>query len=101
MVRAVPLLLGRSDPQKLLEAVASRWDDEPDERALAERVFEILADVACDQAVKAGGAMGIEAMKELLRRLEEAEGAEHCSHGRPSYVVLGRETFDRFFRRGR
>ncbi len=101
VIRAVPLLLGRSDPQRLLEAVASRWDDEPDERALAERVFEILADVACDQAVKAGGTMGIDAMKELLHRLEEAEGAEHCSHGRPSYVVLGRETFDRFFRRGR
>ncbi len=101
VVRAVPLLLGRSDPQKLLEAVASRWDDEPDERALAERVFEILADVACDQAVKAGAPMGIDAMKDLLRRLEETEGAEHCSHGRPSYVILGRETFDRFFRRGR
>ena len=101
VVRAVPSLLGHGDPRALLEAVASRWDDEPDEGLLAERLFAVLADVACDHAVKAGGPMGLEAMADLLRRLERAEGGEHCSHGRPSYVVLGRETFERFFRRGR
>jgi DNA mismatch repair protein MutL len=101
VVRAVPTLLGHSDPRTLLEAVASRWDDEPDEGLLAERLFAVLADVACDAAVKAGETMGQEAMTDLLRRLERTEGAEHCSHGRPSYVVLGRETFEHFFRRGR
>lgn len=100
-LRAVPALLGHADPHRLLEAVVAHWDDEPDESILAERLFTILADVACDQAIKAGAPMGEEAMRVLLRRLEEVEGAEHCSHGRPSYVILGREAFERFFRRGR
>jgi DNA mismatch repair protein MutL len=56
--------------------------------------------VACDRAVKAGEPMSLAAMADLLRRLERSEAAEHCSHGRPSYVVLGRESFERFFRRG-
>jgi len=100
VVRAVPALLGRSDPRTLLEAVAAHWDDEPDEGLLAARLFAVLADVACDRAVKAGEPMSLAAMADLLRRLERSEAAEHCSHGRPSYVVLGRESFERFFRRG-
>jgi DNA mismatch repair protein MutL len=100
VVRAVPSLLGRSDPRALLEAVAAHWDDEPDESLLAERLFAVLADRACDRALKAGEPMSLEAMADLLRRLERCEAAEHCSHGRPSYVVFGRESFERFFRCG-
>ena len=81
LVRAIPALLHQNDWAEVLRELL----DFP----LADRgdwTEKMAISLACHGAVRAGQALTDEAMRELIRQLEQAALPNTCPHGRPSMI---------------
>ncbi len=100
-LRAVPVLLGRSDARRWLPRLLDEWASFGRSSALSARRDAFLATCACHAAVRAGRALGTVEMDALLRDLEATERGGHCNHGRPTWRSLPLAELDALFMRGR
>ena len=101
-VREVASVIARTcDPASLLAEIL----DAVAEAATGDRAQVLrdaaLSSVACHAAVRANRRLSLDEMNALLRRMEETERSGTCNHGRPCWQNIGRNYFDRIFRRGR
>jgi len=69
--------------------------------AVRDALDDVLADMGCKAAVKAGRRLTITEMNALLRDMEHTDRAGHCNHGRPSWVQVDMAGLDRLFMRGK
>ncbi len=100
LVRAVPSVLsgGGADPhdvlRELLEGRAVKGE-------VADWRERSLTTIACKSAVKAGQALSMEEMRQLIYRLERTARPRTCPHGRPTMILLSASQLEREFgRRG-
>lgn len=100
-LRAVPVLLGRSDARRWLPRLLDEWASFGRSSALSARRDAFLATCACHAAVRAGRALSAVEMDALLRDLEATERGGHCNHGRPTWRSLPLAELDALFMRGR
>jgi len=80
LLRAVPTLLKRDEPKRLIEAVL---DELGDPKAGEPTLDRALAFVACRAAIKANTPLAPEEMDRLVADLETTETPYFCPHGRP------------------
>jgi DNA mismatch repair protein MutL len=80
LVRAVPALLEGAAPASLLADLAAEL-------------------AGWDGAAALEARLGVEEMAALLRAMEATPLAGTCSHGRPTYLRLGRGELERLFGR--
>ena len=97
LIRGIPTELpeGRT-VEALQEALADLAEGKPDSADWRERVAIALS---CRGAVKAGQILAPEEMRSLVLALEEMDITQHCSHGRPTAVLLSRTQLEREFGR--
>jgi DNA mismatch repair protein MutL len=82
-VHAVPALLRRAAPERLLRDLLSELT-RAGERAFGDAIDMALATMACHGAIRAGDTLSLpecQALLDALARIEEFGG--HCPHGRP------------------
>ncbi|MHB1357102.1 MAG: DNA mismatch repair endonuclease MutL [Anaerolineae bacterium] len=60
---------------------------------------QALVTLACHTAVRAGQALTLEEMRELVRRLEGSQLPHSCPHGRPTMVHMSRAQLEKEFAR--
>ena len=109
LVRALPAVLGSPEPGPLLRDLAeqlSEWGEAPESAlpasagtGLAARLEAALARLACHGSVRAGRRLGLAEMEALLRQMERTPRAATCSHGRPTFLKLGKSDLERLFGR--
>lgn len=100
-VRETPSLLGNSDIDGLVRDVAdglAEWDTST---AVADRMDEIIARMACHGSVRSGRRLRVDEMNALLRDMEATPHSGQCIHGRPTYVELKQKDIERLFGRSR
>ena len=100
-VRETPALLGNSDIEGLVRDVAdglAEWDNST---AVADRMDEIIARMACHGSVRSGRRLRVDEMNALLRDMEATPHSGQCIHGRPTYVELKQKDIERLFGRSR
>ena len=98
LVRALPAIVGQTDPRQVLEDVAAAL--EMGDAPLAGPVEEAVAREVCKQAaVKAGQVLTQAEMEELVRALERCASPRTCPHGRPTMIHISVEQLAREFRR--
>ncbi len=100
-VRETPALLGNSDIDGLVRDVAdglAEWDTST---AVADRMDEIIARMACHGSVRSGRRLRVDEMNALLRDMEATPHSGQCIHGRPTYVELKQKDIERLFGRSR
>jgi len=99
-LRAIPVLLARSDPEEALRAVLD--DVDVDSKPLEAKREERLVTRICKRfAVKAGQVLSMQEQEELLRSLEACHSPRTCPHGRPTMIHLSVDSLERQFgRRG-
>ena len=68
----------------------------PNRRDLTDQLLSMMA---CKAAIKAGQRLKVEEMESLLAQRHLTEDSHHCPHGRPTELVLSRDTLDRQFGR--
>ena len=85
LVRSVPAMLKDED----LRAVLGEVLDSPAEAAGGEWRERISRSLACHGAIRAGKAMSLPEMEELVHQLEKTALPRTCPHGRPTMMHLG------------
>lgn len=97
LVRGIPTELpeGRA-VEALQQALADLADEKPKAADWRERLAIALS---CRGAVKAGQVLAPEEMRSLVLALEKMDITQHCSHGRPTAVLLSRTQLEKEFGR--
>ncbi|GAB6853096.1 DNA mismatch repair endonuclease MutL [Asaia astilbis] len=104
LLRTMPVLLQGGDGVALLrdlsEELAADLDLVPgDSAAFERRVDAVIARMACHGSIRAGRRLQQEEMAALLRQMEQTPRAGTCSHGRPTWLRLGRDELEKLFGR--
>lgn len=99
LVRALPAPLAGADPAPLVRDIADELAGDGATTALALRLDAVLARMACHGSIRAGRRLTQEEMDSLLRAIEATPASGTCSHGRPTWVRLGRADLERLFGR--
>ncbi|HET8936653.1 MAG TPA: DNA mismatch repair endonuclease MutL [Polyangiales bacterium] len=87
-VAAVPVLLARASPTRLLRDLLSELT-RSGERAFRDAIDMALATMACHAAIRAGDALSHEEAVALLHQLDRVQDFQrHCPHGRPIVCSL-------------
>ena len=104
LLRTMPVLLQGGDGVSLLrdlsEELAADPDLQPgDSAALERRIDAVIARMACHGSIRAGRRLQQDEMSALLRQMEQTPRAGTCSHGRPTWLRLGRDELEKLFGR--
>ena len=99
MVRETPALLGETDAQGLVRALAEDLKAFGDALVLKERLEEVCSSMACHGSIRSGRRLTAEEMNALLRQMEATPHSGQCNHGRPTYVELKLADIERLFGR--
>jgi len=99
LINGYPAVFPDSDPVEILQSLLEPLllgGKKPDRNDLLD---EMMHQMACKAAIKAGDHLRPEAMNELLHLAHEEINAHHCPHGRPSTLVFTCAELDRMFKR--
>jgi DNA mismatch repair protein MutL len=99
LVRALPAPLAGADPAPLLADIADELAEDGETTALSLRLDAVLARMACHGSIRAGRRLTQAEMDALLRAIEATPGSGTCSHGRPTWIRLGKAELERLFGR--
>lgn len=90
IITAVPALSGLSNPRELFLDILEQFGSESATSG-GGKLDNILANMACKAAVKAGTSLSNQEIDNLLNEMARADLFSHCPHGRP---VIKRFTSD-------
>jgi DNA mismatch repair protein MutL len=93
-VHAVPRLLSRASPERLLRDLLSEVSRSGG-RGFSDAVDLAIATMACHGSIRAGDALSASEAKALLEALDDADFAGHCPHGRPVVTFLSYAELER------
>ena len=96
LVRAAPVGFGDGDIAGGLRAMLEKLGDE---RRVSDPFDRAAATVACHSSVRAGMALSLEEMRQLIEDLSATASPRTCPHGRPTLVHVRQEALDRQFGR--
>lgn len=99
-LREVPALLSTQDLQPLLNDVLDELREYGQTDAVQTREHQILATMACHNAIRFNRRLTLDEMNALLRTMEVTENAGQCNHGRPTFRTQSLKELDRKFLRG-
>ncbi len=98
LLRAVPSVMGKQDPQRMLEEVAEQLAERDD--LVGQAVEDALVKIICKRlAIKAGQVLSVAEQRALLRQLEACENPRTCPHGRPTTLHMSASQLERQFGR--
>jgi len=99
MIQAVPHLLSKEDPKKILFCLLDSLENENRLAPLVEKVDHTLATMACHHQIRAGDPLNLPEMEQLLKDLNGTPHSYHCPHGRPVMVEISQYEIERWFKR--
>ncbi|MDZ7642158.1 MAG: DNA mismatch repair endonuclease MutL [Desulfurivibrio sp.] len=98
LVKAVPALLAGAAPAEIVAGVLAPWLAEGG-RSGAATLEEVLAQMACKAAIKAGQHLEAAEMESLLAEMQQAGLFSRCPHGRPVVRRLEPHELEKWFHR--
>lgn len=101
LLREYPSLLAEGQARYGFQELAERLSELLAQgEKVREALFEdLLAELACAGAIKAGDRLPLEEQQSLVERLMELQNPYTCPHGRPIIFTISREELDRRFKR--
>lgn len=99
VLRGLPERLAENACRELILAVVDDLAQVERSGRLDDWVDDVISQVACKAAIKAGQRLDKDEVKEILHGLAGTDLMEHCPHGRPSYRVLTPVELERLFLR--
>lgn len=96
LIRAVPVLPRAGSPAELVAEVLGELSGGLQPDTARERA---LAALACKAAIKAGQALDVQEMRELVEQLERTARPATCPHGRPTMIHMSHAQLERQFGR--
>ena len=100
LVREIPALLKQADAEQLVRDVVADLAAAGSTSRIESSCDEILATMACHNAIRANRTLTLPEMNALLREMENTDRADQCNHGRPTWTTIRLADLDRLFLRG-
>lgn len=85
-VKAAPIFIKESILSQVLDKMAGEIVEQGGSYSLERAVGDICATMACHSVVRAGQALSVDQMKNLLREMDQFPLSSFCPHGRPVSV---------------
>ncbi|MFZ5773934.1 MAG: DNA mismatch repair endonuclease MutL [Thermodesulfobacteriota bacterium] len=98
VVKAIPAILARSPVEEIMASIFARFGEGG--QAGEARAEEVLADIACKAAVRAGQKLAPQEAEALLAEMRQAGIFSHCPHGRPVARLFAPHELKKWFYRG-
>ncbi|PHR30127.1 MAG: DNA mismatch repair protein MutL [Desulfotalea sp.] len=98
VISAVPALAGLSNPRELFLDILEQFGNEHGDSG-GGKLDNILANMACKAAVKAGTSLSTEEIDNLLNEMARADLFSHCPHGRPVIKRFATDEVKKWFYR--
>jgi len=99
VIHSAPAILKDMALQKALVQLADEIRTLGGGFAVENKIADLCATMACHSAVRAGQALSMEEMKELLIQMDEFPLSSFCPHGRPVFVEYPLSRLERDFGR--
>ena len=99
LINGYPAIFPDADPVEILQSLIEPLmlgGKKPDRNDLLD---EMMHQMSCKAAIKAGDKLRPEALTELLHMAHEEINSHHCPHGRPSTLVFTCAELDKMFKR--
>lgn len=96
LIRGIP---GQLPPARAVTALEESLLELLEEKSVADWRERVAVALSCRGAVKAGQTLSFEEMRALVEALEETDITQHCSHGRPTAILLSHNQLEREFGR--
>lgn len=96
LIRGIPNELPQG---QAVHALEQSLQDLLEEKPEADPREGMVVALSCRGAVKAGQTLAAEEMRSLVEALEETDITQHCSHGRPTAILLSHRQLEREFGR--
>ncbi|MGC8838241.1 MAG: DNA mismatch repair endonuclease MutL [Anaerolineae bacterium] len=88
LLRGIPPVLHRGDPTRTLVDILDELAEGTAKPLEDSQEARVVASICKQAAVKAGQALSLEEMRELVHRLERARSPRTCPHGRPTMILI-------------
>lgn len=98
-VSAIPAMIKESAVTQVLDKVSRDTLEYGGSLAFDKILGSVFASLACHSAVRAGQALSVKEMQELLVQMDEYPLSSFCPHGRPVYKEILFRNLDRDFGR--
>ena len=98
-IKSAPLIVKETALQTAIEKMAQEFVDFGDSYQLEKSVTDIFATMACHSVVRAGQALSLKEMQELLSEMDQFAFSSFCPHGRPVFIQWNRAEVERLFGR--
>lgn len=98
VISAIPALAGKNNATTLFLDVLEQFGSERGNKG-ANRLEDILADIACKAAVKSGHELRPVEIDALLDKMARANMFSHCPHGRPVFKQFSKDDVKKWFYR--
>jgi DNA mismatch repair protein MutL len=99
VVKALPALLGKTDPKPLLQDIAEELTELERTKQIDLLRTNVLARIACHSVIRAGRMMEWQEMEALLEQLDAKPGLLSCPHGRPVMISWSLHEIEKKFHR--
>ncbi len=97
VLKAVPAILAHAAPEEVLAGVFAQLAGGGNS---GKRIDDILADMACKAAIKAGQVLNEQEVQRLIEDMLAADIFSHCPHGRPVAKHFSEADIKKWFYRG-
>ena len=99
LITGYPAILEKVDPQDLLLGLIDTLLDSSKKPSRTDMLDEMLHQMSCKAAVKAGDKLRPDAVRRLLELAYDEINAHHCPHGRPSMLMFTCAELNKMFKR--
>lgn len=96
LIRSVPAVLKVRDPARVLQLML---DEMSGEGRGASRLESLAISAACHTSIRAGQALSLLEMRELVTQLEACSSPLACGHGRPTMLRMTADELEKQFAR--
>jgi DNA mismatch repair protein MutL len=99
LVTGFPAMLANFNPGDVLRALLERIMTGGGRPEAVDILDELLHEIACKAAVKAGDRLSADELTALLEQRHLVDNPHHCPHGRPAVLIFSKEELDKRFKR--
>jgi DNA mismatch repair protein MutL len=99
VIKSVPAVLAGRELRPLLVEIAEAAAGSQTPSRPQEALDFCRQRAACHGAIRAGQALTVEQMQDLLKQLDACVNLSHCPHGRPTWLKWEMGTIERSFKR--
>ncbi|MBW1864390.1 MAG: DNA mismatch repair endonuclease MutL [Deltaproteobacteria bacterium] len=98
-IKSVPAVLGEREIKSLVVEMVEKWVEDGTTDVAEKAIDDTIKLIACHGSIRANQRLTDMEIKTMLEQLDACENPSNCPHGRPTWVKLSKQFFEKAFKR--